>query len=89
MGERVGSIVDLHQAVEGDVSISLGRRQADVSQKLLNATEIGTRVQEVRRAAMPKRMRMHITTPPREDAVTAHRVLNLPSREPCPEAPSE
>ena len=86
VGEWMRAIVYLHQAVQRHMGIALRGRQADMTEELLNAAEIGPCIQEVCRAAMPKRMGMHTTTAASQDPVSTYRILNLSGSEPRPEA---
>ena len=59
-------IVDLHQAVHGDVRVLLSGRKARMAEQFLNRPQIGPGIEEVRGKRVAKRVRadvMKMSTP--------------------------
>src|SRR5438094_398983 len=53
---RMRSLVRLAQASRCDVGINLGSRQAAMTKELLDRTDVGTTIEQMRREAVPQRM---------------------------------
>src|SRR5436309_2887424 len=56
-GARVRALVTAPQPLDRDVRVDLGRRQAGVAQHLLDAAQVGTALEQVRRRAVPQAVR--------------------------------
>src|SRR5690606_16201480 len=79
--EGMGAVVDLHEPVHAHVGVALGGREARVAEQLLDPTEIGARVEQVRGAGVAERVRMQVASPGAERAVPPYDVLDLPDPE--------
>jgi hypothetical protein len=53
----MGLFVDRPETLDGDVRVDLRRREVRVPEQLLDGAEIGAAVEEVRREAVPQRVR--------------------------------
>ena len=55
-GPRVGPVIDLHETAHTDRRVFLRRRKALMAEHLLDGTEIGARIEQVRREGVTQRM---------------------------------
>src|SRR5215210_6649341 len=85
----MGAVVDAAQALAVDVAVHLRRRERAVAEQLLDRTQVGAALEEVRRERVPEPVRMSERPAQRRrvEATAAHReeerVLRAP-REPGP-----
>ena len=77
--QRVGAVVYFHQPIDADVGVLLRRRQAGVSQELLNRAEVGAGVEQMRGAGVAHGVGMKIAAPCPKRSVTPDNVLHLPN----------
>src|SRR5262245_18149517 len=75
-------VVDGDELIEGDVRVALGRRQARMTQKLLNGAQIRAPLEQVGRAGVAERVRMEIAAAGAERAVAPNQGLDAPDAEP-------
>ena len=62
-------LVGLHEALARNVGVALGGRERSVPEQLLNAAQIGAHVEQVRREAVPERMRVDVPLRPAGERV--------------------
>src|SRR5438128_1994820 len=82
-GTRVRLVVGFHQSAEVDVRVALRRREARMTEQLLDGAQIGARAEQVGREGVPERVRSRFVGASRREHVTLHVARDASRREPA------
>src|SRR5437762_4695654 len=80
-GTGVRLVIRLHQPAEVDVRVALCRREARVSEKLLDGAQVGPRAEEMRREGVTERVRAGLPGASGCEHVALHVTPDAPRRE--------
>src|SRR5438093_2335134 len=84
LGPGVRELIDLPQLLPGNPSVDLRRSQINVSQELLDGSQIRSSFQQVRRERVTERVRRGLPAGYDLPNVTRHERPNIPLSDPSP-----
>src|SRR3954462_13268435 len=82
-------LVGLDEALARDVRVALGGGERSVPEQFLNPAQIGAHVEQVRREAVPERVRVYVPLRPAGEGVRPEKPRDAPRGEAAPAAIQE
>ena len=82
-------VVDCPQTLYAYVRVNLGCRKARMAEEFLHVAQIGPSIEQVRRKAVPQRVRTHRTVSPQRARVPCHNPVDVPFRQRAPRTAEE